>query len=98
MLRIKACSPPPFLFPNCLILLTTNNRISWVAIKTTDSALLGHTPNPDALTISSYSDLYTSAVGVLLASGVLSMFVGNAIGSGNKEMAGVWLQVSFSLF
>eukprot|EP00009_Paramoeba_aestuarina_P006554 CAMPEP_0201508816 /NCGR_PEP_ID=MMETSP0161_2-20130828/2051_1 /ASSEMBLY_ACC=CAM_ASM_000251 /TAXON_ID=180227 /ORGANISM="Neoparamoeba aestuarina, Strain SoJaBio B1-5/56/2" /LENGTH=544 /DNA_ID=CAMNT_0047903585 /DNA_START=112 /DNA_END=1746 /DNA_ORIENTATION=+ len=74
-------------------------RISYVVMKTTDSALLGHS-SADALTVSSYSDLWTSAVGVFLTSGVLSMFVGNAIGSGNPKIAGVWLQVStyFILF
>mmetsp|Transcript_24875 Transcript_24875/g.41677 ORF Transcript_24875/g.41677 Transcript_24875/m.41677 type:complete len:506 (+) Transcript_24875:48-1565(+) len=68
-------------------------RLSWVAIKTTDTALLGHV-GTEALSASAIADLWMASTGVFTFGGVLGTFVGNAVGSGNKKMAGVWLQVS----
>lgn len=70
--------------------------ISWVAMKTTDTALLGHT-GTDYLTASAMSDLWTSSTGVFISGSVLGTFVGQAVGAGNTKMAGVWLQVSYTV-
>jgi hypothetical protein len=39
------------------------------------------------------SDLWTSSTGVFLQGSVLGTFCGQAFGSGNKKLAGVWMQV-----
>ena len=66
-------------------------RVSWVIIKTTDSALLGYT-GTQYLAAASISDLWTQSTGVFIMGGVLGMFCSQAIGAGNKAMAGIWLQ------
>jgi len=71
-------------------------RVSWVVIKTTDSALLGYT-GTHYLAAASVSDLWTQSTGVFIMGGVLGMFCSQAIGSGNKQMAGIWLQVSLTV-
>jgi len=71
-------------------------RVSWVVIKTTDSALLGYT-GTRYLAAASISDLWTQSTGVFIMGGVLGMFCSQAIGSGNKQMAGIWLQVSLTV-
>ena len=63
-------------------------RASWVIIKVTDSALLGHV-STDVLAASAYADLWMSSTGVILMGGVLGTFVGNSIGAGNKKQAGL---------
>mmetsp|Transcript_53327 Transcript_53327/g.126066 ORF Transcript_53327/g.126066 Transcript_53327/m.126066 type:complete len:442 (+) Transcript_53327:30-1355(+) len=68
-------------------------RISWFLIKVTDTALLGHV-GTDVLAASAIADLWMSSTGVFTMGGILSTFVGNAVGAGNKKMGGVWLQVS----
>ena len=68
-------------------------RIGWVGMKVTDTALLGHVSS-HALTASALSDLWTSATGVLMQGRVLGIFVGNAIGAGQPEVAGSWLHVA----
>lgn len=67
--------------------------VSWVVMKMTDSALLGHVGS-EYLSGTSVSDLYTSSSRVFLNAHVLSVFAGNAIGSGNPKMVGVWMQIS----
>ena len=69
------------------------SRLSWVAMKTTDTALIGHT-GTRFLTATALSDLYTSSTGVFIQGGVLSIFASQAVGSPNKRMAGAWAQVS----
>jgi len=74
------------------------SSISWVGMKTTDTALLGHT-GTKYLSASALSDIWTQATGVFIQGGVLSTFCSQAIGAGNKKLAGIWLQVSlFVLF
>ena len=69
------------------------SRLAWVGMKTTDTALIGHTQTR-YLSASAVSDLWTSSTGVLLQGGVLSIFAAQAVGSSNKQMAGIWVQVS----
>eukprot|EP00959_Pyramimonas_sp_CCMP1952_P079363 1658731-Pyramimonas_sp.AAC.1 len=70
--------------------------VSWVGMKTTDTAILGHV-GTRYLSAAALSDLYTSSSGCMLGGGVLSIFVSQAIGAGNKKLAGIWLQVSLTL-
>jgi Na+-driven multidrug efflux pump len=70
------------------------SRVAYTAMKVTDSALLGHV-SKDALSAAALSDLWTDSTGVFLQGRVLSTFVGNAIGSDNHMMAGVYLQIAF---
>ena len=56
-------------------------HVSWVIIKVTDSALLGHVSTA-ALAASSVSDLWMSSTDIFLYSGVLGTFVGNSLGAG----------------
>ena len=44
---------------------------------------------------SALSDLYTSSTGVFVQGRVLGIFVAQAMGAGNKALAGAWLQVSY---
>lgn len=71
-------------------------RASWVIIKVTDSALLGHV-STEVLSATAVADLWMSSTGVVTFGGVLGTFVGNALGADNKKMAGVWLQVSLAV-
>eukprot|EP00040_Diaphanoeca_grandis_P010437 m.53415 g.53415 ORF g.53415 m.53415 type:complete len:524 (+) comp21758_c0_seq1:332-1903(+) len=67
--------------------------VSWVAMKTTDSAVLGHL-GTEYLSAFALSDLWTSSSGVFVMGRVLSVLCGQALGSGNKMLAGKWMQVS----
>lgn len=69
------------------------SRLSWTAMKTTDTALIGHTGTL-YLSASAVADLYTQSTGVFISGGVLSTLVSQAYGSSNKQMGGIWLQVS----
>jgi len=68
--------------------------LSWVGMKTTDSALLGHV-SAEALAASSLSDLWTMCSAVLIQGRVLGILVGAAVGAGNPKLAGIYLQVSY---
>lgn len=68
-------------------------RLSWVGMKTTDSALLGHV-SAEALAAAALSDLYAMSTLVLVQGRILSVFVGQAVGASNPRLAGVYLQVS----
>eukprot|EP00037_Helgoeca_nana_P029507 m.352862 g.352862 ORF g.352862 m.352862 type:complete len:501 (+) comp27988_c0_seq1:22-1524(+) len=68
------------------------SMVSWIAMKTTDTALLGHT-GTKYLEASALSDLWTSSTGVFIQGRVLGMFVGNSLASDPKK-GGEWLQVS----
>ncbi len=68
-------------------------RLSWVGMKTTDSALLGHV-SAEALAAAALSDLYAMSTLVLVQGRILSVFVGQAVGANNPRLAGVYLQVS----
>jgi MATE family multidrug resistance protein len=67
---------------------------SWVGMKTTDTALLGHVSS-EALAASALSDLWTMCTAVLIQGRVLGVLCGAAIGAGNPKLAGVYLQVSY---
>jgi hypothetical protein len=72
------------------------SSLSWVAMKTTDTALLGRA-GTQYLEASSLSDLWTSSTGVIIQGRVLDMFVGNSIAT-NPKMAGEWLQVGLCTY
>jgi MATE family multidrug resistance protein len=69
------------------------SRLSWVTMKTTDTALIGHTGTLN-LSASAVADLYTQSTGVFINGWILSTLVSHAVGSTNKIMGGIWLQVS----
>jgi len=71
---------------------------SWVGMKATDTALLGHLADEGTLYLSAVAtaDLWTSSTGVFIQGRVLGTFVGQAVGAGKSNMAGVWLQVSLA--
>ena len=68
--------------------------LSWVGMKTTDSALLGHI-SADALAAAALSDLWTMCTAVLIQARVLGVLCGAAVGAGNPKLAGIYLQVSY---
>jgi MATE family multidrug resistance protein len=68
--------------------------LSWVGMKTTDSALLGHV-SAEALAAAALSDLWTMCTAVLLQGRILSVLCGSAVGAGNPKLAGIYLQVSY---
>lgn len=70
------------------------SRLSFVGMKTTDTALLGHVSRK-ALSASALSDLWTMCSQVLLNGRILSVLVGGAVGAGNPKLAGIYLQVSY---
>lgn len=57
------------------------SSVSWVAMKATDTALLGHV-GTKYLDASAYSDLYTSSTGVFIQGQVLGVFCSQAYGAG----------------
>eukprot|EP00934_Nitzschia_sp_Nitz4_P005498 Nitzschia sp. Nitz4//scaffold378_size14206//7680//9369//NITZ4_008950-RA/size14206-snap-gene-0.7-mRNA-1//1//CDS//3329549696//5488//frame0 len=69
------------------------SRLSFVGMKTTDSALLGHV-SQEALSASALSDLWTMCSQVLINGRILGVLVGGAVGAGNPKLAGIYLQVS----
>mmetsp|Transcript_13017 Transcript_13017/g.18227 ORF Transcript_13017/g.18227 Transcript_13017/m.18227 type:complete len:509 (+) Transcript_13017:69-1595(+) len=69
------------------------SMVSWVGMRTTDTALLGHVSG-EALSASALSDLWTMTTGPLIQGRVLGIFCGQAVGAGNPKLAGIWLQVS----
>ncbi|CAB9509676.1 toxin extrusion protein 1 [Seminavis robusta] len=68
--------------------------LSWVGMKTTDTALLGHV-SADALAAAALSDLWTMCTGVLIQGRILSVLCGAAVGANNPKLAGIYLQVSY---
>jgi len=68
--------------------------LSWVGMKTTDSALLGHV-SAQALAAAALSDLWTMCTVVLINARVLGVLCGAAVGAGNPKLAGIYLQVSY---
>jgi len=70
------------------------SSVSWVAMKTTDTALLGRV-GTRYLDATALSDLWTSSTGVFVQGRVLGVFVSQAVGAGNRALAGVWLQTSY---
>lgn len=76
--------------------------VSWVALKVTDTAVLGHVGKETMghvgtryLDATALSDLWTSSTGVFIQSRVVGTFCGQAFGAGNKQLVGIWLQVSY---
>lgn len=69
------------------------SMISWVGMKTTDTALLGHV-SADALSAAALSDLWTMCTEVFIRGRVLGILVGSALGAGNPKLAGTYLQIS----
>jgi len=70
------------------------SMLSWVGMKTTDTALLGHVSS-QALAASALSDLWTMCTVVFIQGRILSVLCGAAVGAGNPKLAGVYLQVSY---
>ncbi|EGD80569.1 hypothetical protein PTSG_01161 [Salpingoeca rosetta] len=66
---------------------------SWVGMKVTDTAVLGHV-GTDYLSAASLSDIYTTATAFLIGGRVLSTFCGQAWGAKNYRLVGIWLNVS----
>mmetsp|Transcript_13453 Transcript_13453/g.17617 ORF Transcript_13453/g.17617 Transcript_13453/m.17617 type:complete len:506 (+) Transcript_13453:155-1672(+) len=69
------------------------SSVSWVGMKTTDTALLGHV-GPTALSAAALSDLYTMCSGVLVQGRVLGILVSQSMGADNPLLAGIYLRVS----
>lgn len=69
-------------------------RLSFVGMKTTDTALLGHVSR-QALSASALSDLWTMCTMVFMSGRILGVLVGGAVGAGNPKLAGIYLQVSY---
>lgn len=69
---------------------------SFSVMKTTDTALLGHT-GTEYLEAVSLSDLWTSSTGVFLQSSAVATLCVQAFGAGNKELVGIWIQVAWSV-
>jgi len=68
--------------------------LSWIGMKTTDSALLGHV-SADALAAAALSDIWTMCTAVFVQGRILNVLVGAAVGAGNPKLAGIYLQVSY---
>lgn len=72
------------------------SSVSWVVMKSTDTAILGHV-GTRYLDATALSDLYTSSTGVFVQGRVLGVFVSQAVGAGNLKLAGAWLQTSYAV-
>ena len=71
------------------------SRVSSTLKAVTDTALLGHIDTDSRfLLASAMSDMWTQSTGVFMNGRVLGTFCSQAFGSGNKPLAGIWLQVS----
>ena len=70
------------------------SQVSWVGMKTTDTALLGHV-SAQALAAAALSDLWTMTSLVFINGRVLGIFVAQAVGAGNPKLGGIYLQVSY---
>ncbi|KAL3799012.1 hypothetical protein HJC23_005151 [Cyclotella cryptica] len=70
------------------------SRVSYVGMKTTDTALLGHVSG-QALSAAALSDLWTMCTGVLLQGRILGILVGQSIGAQNHQIALVYLRISY---
>lgn len=68
-------------------------RLSWVGMKMTDSALLGHV-SAEALAAASLSDLWAMSTLVIVQGRILGVFVGQSVGANNPRLAGIYLQTS----
>ncbi|KAL7478658.1 hypothetical protein ACHAW6_004409 [Cyclotella cf. meneghiniana] len=72
------------------------SRVSYVGMKTTDTALLGHVSG-EALSAAALSDLWTMCTGVLLQGRILGVLVGQSIGAKNHHVALVYLRISYMI-
>eukprot|EP00571_Detonula_confervacea_P015579 CAMPEP_0172308306 /NCGR_PEP_ID=MMETSP1058-20130122/8944_1 /TAXON_ID=83371 /ORGANISM="Detonula confervacea, Strain CCMP 353" /LENGTH=509 /DNA_ID=CAMNT_0013020691 /DNA_START=118 /DNA_END=1647 /DNA_ORIENTATION=- len=70
------------------------SRVSYVGMKTTDTALLGRMSGK-ALSAGALSDLWTMCTAILIQGRVLSILVGQSIGANNPQLAVVYLRISF---
>lgn len=71
-------------------------RVSWVIMKVTDTALLGHA-GTHYLEAVSLSDLWTQSTGVFIMSMATSTLCAQALGAGNKHLVGIWIQVALAV-
>lgn len=71
-------------------------RVSWVIMKVTDSAVLGHVGSR-FLDNAALSDLWTSSSGVFISFGPTGTFCGQAFGAGNKKLVGVYAQIGLAV-
>jgi len=67
---------------------------SFSVMKTTDSALLGHS-GTRYLTAVTLSELWTSTIGVFMTSRCLGTLGGQAFGAKNYALVGIYMQVAF---
>ena len=72
-------------------------RVSYVGMKTTDTALLGHVSG-EALSAAALSDLWTMCTAVLIQGRVLTILVRQSIGAGNNYLAIVYFRISCCKF
>eukprot|EP00929_Paragymnodinium_shiwhaense_P111760 TRINITY_DN80048_c0_g1_i1.p1 TRINITY_DN80048_c0_g1~~TRINITY_DN80048_c0_g1_i1.p1 ORF type:complete len:515 (+),score=102.74 TRINITY_DN80048_c0_g1_i1:188-1732(+) len=70
--------------------------VSFVAMKATDTALLGHT-GKEYLEAVALGDLWTSSTGVFIQSRAVSTFCTQSFGAGEKMAVGIWLQVAYAV-
>eukprot|EP00970_Alexandrium_tamarense_P000057 scaffold6_cov190-Alexandrium_tamarense.AAC.53 len=70
------------------------SRVSFVGMKTTDTALLGHVSG-ESLSAAALSDLWSMCTGVILQGRVLTILVGQSVGANNPHLALIYLRISF---
>eukprot|EP00931_Biecheleriopsis_adriatica_P058105 TRINITY_DN34524_c0_g1_i1.p1 TRINITY_DN34524_c0_g1~~TRINITY_DN34524_c0_g1_i1.p1 ORF type:complete len:527 (-),score=84.95 TRINITY_DN34524_c0_g1_i1:26-1561(-) len=80
-----------------LFVPTFLSRLAFIGMKTTDTALIGHS-GTIYLTASSLSDFWTSMSGCLTTDMVLGSLCGQAFGAKNYDAVGIWAQVSVTVF
>lgn len=76
-----------------LALPMATSQMAYIGMKTTGTALIGHTSSR-FLTAASLSDMWMHSSLVLTSGMVMSTFASQAIGSNNKKLAGVWAHVA----
>ena len=67
--------------------------VAWAVVRTIDASIVGHTGVENMAAVS-WCDLWTSCTAIFIAVSVLGTFGGQEYGRGNKQMVGVWTQVS----
>merc|ERR1740115_446354 len=81
----------------CLASWVFITRVSWVVMKVTDTALLGHS-GTRFLEAASLSDLWTQSTGVFIMSRASATLCSQAYGAGNRKLVGVWTQMALAVF
>jgi len=73
------------------------SRCSWVVMKVTDTAMLGHA-GTRFIEAASLSDLWTQSTGVFIMSRASSTLSSQAMGAGQKKLVGIWMQVALAVY